>query len=82
MKKHREPSEALANLRRRQCPVKLVEFGAVQKTRFRELSYQCQGKGNWRFLDNSTGAAIGPQHPTRKSLLTDLERYAEVFGCD
>jgi hypothetical protein len=49
-------------------------------TRFPELRYRRQGRGLWRVLDSSTGAAVGPHYGTRSELLADLERYAAVFG--
>ena len=51
------------------------------KTRFAELSYEKQGNGNWRIIALETGAAVGPQYPTRMELLADLPRYAADYGC-
>ena len=40
-----------------------------------------QPKGEWRFVDMEAGAAIGPYYTSRKELLSDVERYADIFGC-
>jgi hypothetical protein len=60
--------------------VRAVLFGKVHPTRFSGLSYQQQGAGNWRFLDNSTGHPIGASYSTKMELLEDIERYGEVSG--
>jgi len=53
----------------------------MRQTRFSELSYDQFGS-DWRFIDNSTGCAIGPYYKTKTELLADLERFAVQFGCD
>lgn len=59
--------------------VQFVTFGPIHPTRFPDLRYQRQGDGNWRILELD-GFAVGPQYPTRLELLSDLERFAEVYG--
>ena len=61
-------------------------LGAMQKdakrgtrTRFPELNYERHGKV-WRFLDSTTGAAVGPTYASKAELLADLERYAYDGG--
>lgn len=61
--------------------VPVPAFGPVRPTHFPELSYQHQGHLNWRILATASGAPVGPQYPTRETLLADLDRYAGVFGC-
>jgi hypothetical protein len=53
----------------------------IHATRFAELGYRQDGPALWRFVDRSTQASVGPQHPTKTALLADLERYGYVFGC-
>ena len=59
----------------------MIRESEIHTTRYPELNYQLQGAGNWRILDSSTGAAVGPSYRTRAELLADLARFAEVFGC-
>lgn len=54
---------------------------AARPTRFAELSYRQQARALWRFVDNETGAAVGPHYRTKDELFADLERYACLFGC-
>jgi hypothetical protein len=58
----------------------VVRAGQVKRTRFPELSYQEQGRGNWRLIDSETGSVVGRDYPTEKALLGDLQRQAEVRG--
>lgn len=50
-------------------------------TRFAELNYRNVDRGLWRIVDVSTGSDIGPHYRTREELLSDLERFADLFGC-
>ena len=54
---------------------------ATRPTRYAELSYRQQDRALWRFVDNETGAAVGPHYRTKGELFADLERYAALFGC-
>ena len=54
----------------------------MNPTQYTELSFYRQDEGVWRFVDNSTGAAVGPQYRTRAELLADLPRFADLFGCN
>lgn len=41
------------------------------------------GPANWRVIDKQDAgrfAAVGPQYPTRETLLADLPRYAQTWG--
>jgi hypothetical protein len=51
------------------------------RTRFPELDYQMQGRGNWRVIDNDGGHAVGPSYASKIELLADLPRYAREYGC-
>jgi hypothetical protein len=50
-------------------------------TEYPELAYQKQGERNWRFIDTSTGNAVGKSYPTCASLRMNIRRYAILFGC-
>jgi hypothetical protein len=58
-----------------------VKTNAARPTRFSELSYCQHGRELWRFVDNQSGATVGPHYRTKAELLSDLERYATLFGC-
>lgn len=49
-------------------------------TRYPELSYSQPLAKVWRIIDNATGRGIGPFYRTKAELLTDLERFAAVYG--
>lgn len=53
------------------------DHGPERVTQYNELHYQRQGAGNWRLIDTSTGATIGPNYPSEKTLLADLQRQYE-----
>lgn len=59
----------------------LITYGPIYATRFPALNYQRIGS-DWRMLDVSTGAPIGPRYPTREELLVDLDRVARLCGFD
>lgn len=52
------------------------------RTRFKELAYEKQGAGNWRFIDTETGAAVGKFYTSKAELEADITRYAEFYGCE
>lgn len=52
----------------------------ILRTRFPELGIQNQGVRNWRYIDTSTGQAIGPSYNSKIEAFSDLQRYAEEFG--
>ncbi len=52
----------------------------MNKTRYPELGYEQIDKTTWRFVDLSTGKAIGPYYRNKTELLADLERFATQFG--
>lgn len=54
--------------------VKADEYGPERVTQYNEFHYQRQGAGNWRLIDTSTSATIGPNYPSEKTLLADLDR--------
>ena len=49
-------------------------------TRFVDLGYAPIGRGLWMFIDQSTGAQIGPQYPTKGQLLASIEAFATERG--
>lgn len=72
-----------ARARRRLMPVRFVraeEFSPVYRTRYPALGYQCQGRGNWRFIDMESGSAVGASMATKEVALSRLDDYAEMFG--
>lgn len=54
----------------------------IHSTEYPELSYQQQGERNWRFIDTSTGKAIGKAYPTCAALRMNIRRQALLFGCE
>jgi hypothetical protein len=52
----------------------------IFKTRFRELGIQNQGPGNWRYIDRTTGQAVGGPRRSKVEAFADLQRYAEEYG--
>jgi hypothetical protein len=48
-------------------------------TEYPELAYQKQGERNWRFIDTSTGNAVGKSYPTCASLRMNIRRYAKTM---
>jgi hypothetical protein len=54
----------------------------MRGTRYAELGYKYDGKGIWRIYDTDTDSAVGPTYRTQVELLADLDRYAQVFGCE
>ena len=57
---------------------------SIRPTRFKELGYRHDSERNWRIVDIMDGgeSSIGPYYVTKAELLADLERFAEVFGCN
>lgn len=59
----------------------------LHPTRFPELSYTHDALRVWRFVDmksvkpDGERPRIGPIYPTKESLLADLARFADVYGC-
>lgn len=53
----------------------------IRPTRFPELGYRNDGPGLWRIYATETEAAIGPFYRTKAELMADLDRYAQVYGC-
>lgn len=54
----------------------------VYRTRFKELGFTNVAAGLWRFVDLSTDCHVGAHYRSKAELMANMERYAEVFGCD
>ncbi len=60
-------------------------------TKYKELGYAMTASREWRFVDlncpSSTGnpagpSCIGPHYRSETDLLSDLDNFAEQFGCE
>ena len=56
----------------------------LHATKYKELFYTSPYRGLWRFSAGNgvESALVGPQYPTEKALLQDMDRYAGVYGCE
>ena len=57
----------------------------IRPTRFQAFGYRQTGPTLWRvydIMDLDSPAAVGQHYHSKDELLTDLQRYAEEYGCD
>ena len=58
----------------------LMNLNGRYSTKYPELKFRQDSRDNWRIVDASNSASIGPSYPTRAALLADLDAFAVVFG--
>ena len=57
-----------------------MKTAGVRPTQFPEIGYTKVTDDLWRFVDTSTGAAVGPHFKTKAELLANLTEFASTFG--
>jgi len=54
----------------------------IRETRYPELVYILQAPGLWRIVSVETDDTVGPHYHSERELLSDLNRFAESYGCN